>query len=173
MRALDRRGVRVAFVKPVAQPRDNGAADRSAALVAAVSALRPPDPVPAAEVEQELSDGGLDAVLEKIVAAWEPVYDQSEVVVIEAVSPGPARLYDAEFNQVLAQALDADVVLAGRWPPAAGVGPAVAGEGPADPAGSADGHAGGAAAQVAESLAITAARLPVRRERACGRLRGP
>jgi phosphate acetyltransferase len=92
VRALDRRGVRVAFVKPVAQPRDNGDVERSAALVAAVSALRPPDPVPAAEVEQELSDGGLDAVLEKIVAAWQPVYDQSEVVVIEAVSPGPARL---------------------------------------------------------------------------------
>jgi hypothetical protein len=107
VRALDRRGVRVAFVKPVAQPLDNGAADRSAALVAAVSPLRPPDPVPAAEVKRELSDGGLDAVLEKIVAAWQPVYGQSEVVVIEAVSPGPARLYAAGFNQALAQALDA------------------------------------------------------------------
>ncbi len=157
VRALDRRGVRVAFVKPVGQPRDNGAADRSAALVAAVSALRPPDAVPAAEVEQELSEGGLEAVLEKIVAAWEPVYDQSEVVVIEAVSPGAARLYAAEFNRALAQALDADVVLAGRWPPAAGAGPVAAGEGAAEPAGSADGQAGGAAAQVAESLAITAA----------------
>ena len=61
-------------------------------------------------------------MLEKIVAAWEPVYDESEVVVIEAVSPGPARLYAAEFNQALAQALDADVVLAGRWPPAAALG---------------------------------------------------
>ncbi|HET7247990.1 MAG TPA: AAA family ATPase, partial [Streptosporangiaceae bacterium] len=146
VRALDRRGVRVAFVKPVAQPRDNGAADHSAALVAAVSALRPPDPLPAAEVEQELSGGGLDAVLEKIVAAWQPVYGQSEVVVIEAVSPGPARFYAAEFNQALAQALDADVVLAGRWPPAASARPAGAGDGPAGAAGSADGPAGDAAA---------------------------
>jgi phosphate acetyltransferase len=152
IRALDRRGVRVGFVKPVANAQVNGGADRSAALVAAVCPLRPPDPVPAAAVEQELSDGGLDAVLEKIVAAWEPVYDQSEVVVIEAVSPGPDRLYAAELNRALAQALDADVVLAGRWP-AAGA----AGDGSAAGAGAADGPAGDAAAHVAESLAITAA----------------
>jgi phosphate acetyltransferase len=151
IRALDQRGVRVGFVKPVAHTLANGGADRSAALLAAVSALRPPDPVPAAAVEQELGDGGLDAVLEKIVAAWEPAYDQSEVVVIEAVSPGPDRLYAAELNQALAKALDADVVLAGRWPAAR-----AAGNGSAAGAGSGDGPAGDGA-HVAEALAITAA----------------
>ena len=34
LRALDRRGIKVAFVKPVAQPRADGSPDRSAALVA-------------------------------------------------------------------------------------------------------------------------------------------
>ena len=42
LRALDRRGVKVAFVKPVAQPRADGGPDRSAALVTAITALRPP-----------------------------------------------------------------------------------------------------------------------------------
>ena len=45
VRALDRRGVNVGFVKPVAQPRADGGPDRSIALAAATTALRPPDPL--------------------------------------------------------------------------------------------------------------------------------
>jgi phosphate acetyltransferase len=117
VRALDRRGVQVAFVKPVAQPRPDGGPDRSAALIAAITTLHPPDPLATAELEQRLSEGGgLDAVLEKIVAAWEPVYERSDVVVVEGLSPGPTRLYAASFNQALARTLDADVLLAGSWP---------------------------------------------------------
>ena len=52
VRALDRRGVNVAFVKPVAQPRADGGPDRSIALVAAITALRPPDPLSTADLEQ-------------------------------------------------------------------------------------------------------------------------
>ena len=103
VRALDRRGVNVAFVKPVAQPRHDGSPDRSAALVAAISALRPPQPLSTAEVEQQLGEGGVDAVLEKTVAAWQPVYERSDVVIVEGLSPGPDWLYASELNQALAQ----------------------------------------------------------------------
>jgi phosphate acetyltransferase len=116
VRALDRRGVNVAFVKPVAQPRHDGSPDRSAALVAAISALRPPEPLSTAQLEQQLGEGGVDTVLEKIVAAWEPVYGRSDVVIVEGLSPGPAWLYASELNQALARALDADVLVVGRWP---------------------------------------------------------
>ncbi len=118
VRGLDRRGVNVAFVKPVAQPRPGGGPDRSTALAAAISALRPPDPLSTAGLEQQLSEGGIEAVLEKIVAAWEPVYDRSDIVVVEGLSAGPDRLYASGLNQALARALDADVVLAGSWPDA-------------------------------------------------------
>jgi phosphate acetyltransferase len=117
VRALDRRGVNVGFVKPVAQPRADGGPDRSTALVAATTMLRPPDPLSTARLEHELGAGGLDAVLEKIVAAWQPVQDRSDLVVVEGLSPGPARLYAGGLNQALAQALDADVLLVGSWPP--------------------------------------------------------
>jgi len=40
LRALDRRGVKVAFVKPVAQPGADGGPDPSAALVSAITPLR-------------------------------------------------------------------------------------------------------------------------------------
>src|SRR5271157_8982 len=109
VRALDRRGVNVALVKPVAQPRADGGPDRSIALAAAITALRPPDPLSTADLEQALGSGGLDAVLEKVVAAWQPVHDRSDVVVVEGLS------------QALAKAIDADVLLVASWP-AAGAG---------------------------------------------------
>ena len=52
LRALDRSGVRIAYAKPVAQPRPDGGADRSGALVAAVTALHPPEPLSTAELER-------------------------------------------------------------------------------------------------------------------------
>jgi len=116
LRALDRRGVKVAYVKPVAQPRADGRPDQSSALVAAITALRPPEPITTAQLEELLGEGELDVVLEKIVAAWKPVYGGSDVVVIQGLSPGPSRLYASSLNQALARALDADVVLAGSWP---------------------------------------------------------
>ncbi len=116
LRALDRRGVKVAYVKPVAQPRADGGPDRSAALVSAITTLRPPEPVTTAELERQLGEGGLDVVLEKIVAAWEPIYGESDVVVVEGLSSGPTKLYASSLDQALARALDADVVLAGSWP---------------------------------------------------------
>jgi len=116
LRALDRRGVKVAYVKPVAQPRADGRPDQSSELVAAITALRPPEPITTAQLEELLGEGELDVVLEKIVAAWKPVYGGSDVVVIQGLSSGPSRLYASSLNQALARALDADVVLAGSWP---------------------------------------------------------
>ncbi len=152
VRALDRRGVNVAFVKPVAQPRPDGDPDRSIELVAAISALRPPEPLSTAELEQHLGQGGVDAVLEKIVAAWEPVYERSHVIVVEGLSPGPARLYASALNQALARTLDADVVLACSWPAAAAGGQARPGRG-AEPG---PGLTTGIIESLADALAITA-----------------
>jgi phosphate acetyltransferase len=115
VRALDRRGATVSFVKPVAQSRDDRP-DQSVALVRSVAGLHPPDPLSVADLEQLLGVGGLDLALEKVVAAWQPASDASDVVVAEGLSPDPARLYATEFNQALARALDADVLLVARWP---------------------------------------------------------
>ncbi len=153
VRALDRRSVKVAFVKPVAQPRPDGGPDRSIALAMATTALRPPDPLSTAELEQQLGSGGLDAVLEEIVAAWRPVYDRSEVVVVEGLTPGPDRLYASELNEALARAVDADVLLVAGWPAAGAVIGEVRGGGAAVPE---PGPAGDAVKRLAESLAITA-----------------
>jgi phosphate acetyltransferase len=120
VRALDRRGVKVAFVKPVAEPGPDGAPDRSTGLVAAMSTLQPTEPLSTPELEQLLGDGDTEVVLEKIVAAWQPVCEQSDVVVVAGLSPGPARPYASGLNESLASALDADVLLTTGWPASAG-----------------------------------------------------
>ncbi len=153
VRALDRLGVQVAFVKPVSQPRADGGLDRSTALVTATTALHPPAPLSSAELEHRLGAGGLDGVLEEIVAAWQPVYDQSDVVVVEGLSPGPTNLYVSGLNQSLAQALDADVLLVGSWP----AGGASRGEESADGAAELGvAKVAGIVEVLAESLAVTA-----------------
>jgi phosphate acetyltransferase len=138
LRALDRRGVAVAYLKPVAGPGPGGVPDRSTALVAAVSTLKPPEPLPAALLEQQVGLGRLDEAVEKVVAVWQPVSDQADVVVVEGASPVPAAPYADELNHGLARALNAGVVLVCGWPP------------------SRYGSGKGAASQVAESLAIAA-----------------
>src|ERR1700684_4108420 len=153
VRALDRQGVNVGFVKPVAQPRDDGGPDRSAALVRATTALHPPEPLSTDQLERQLGSGGLDVVLEKAVAAWQPVHHQYDVVVVEGLSPGPAKLYASGLNQALAKAVDADVLLVASWP-AAGAG---SGQNYADPtAEPGPGPAAGTVERLAEALAITA-----------------
>ena len=157
VRALDRRGVQVGFVKPVAQPRDDGSPDRSGALIRATTALRPPQPLSTDQLEQQLGSGGLDVVLEKAVAAWQPVHHHYDVVVVEGLSPGPGTLYASGLNQSLASSLDADVLLAAGWPAAdpAGGGPGgePRGERTAQPGPE---SAAGTAESLAERLAITA-----------------
>ena len=47
---------------------------------------------------------------------WRPVQDDADVVVVEGLSPWPTKVYIGELNEALAHALDADVLLVGRWP---------------------------------------------------------
>ena len=120
LRALDRRGVSAGFVKPLAQPHPHGRPDESAELVRALTGIDPPDPLPAGVVEERLSSGHLDDVLEQVVARWEPVQAAHDVVVVEGLKPGPTQIYSGRVNGALATAVDAAVVLVGAWPSAGG-----------------------------------------------------
>ena len=57
LHALDRRGVKVAFVKPVAA-QDRRQPGPSAARVTAITALCPPEPLTTAELEQQVGEAG-------------------------------------------------------------------------------------------------------------------
>jgi phosphate acetyltransferase len=112
--ALDRQGVAVGFLKPVAQPGEGSAEpERSTALVRLVTSLEPPEPLAAAHAEALLSTNNLDDLMEEIVGAAEDVLATHDVVIVEGLVPSPALVYSGRVNLALAKALDADVVLVG------------------------------------------------------------
>ncbi|MBO0844512.1 MAG: phosphate acetyltransferase [Nocardioides sp.] len=112
--ALQQRGVDVGFFKPLAQPRaGDSVSDRSTALIRLTSTLRPPEPIPAGLVERRLSDNAVDALMEDVVAAAEPIIGAHDVVVVEGLVPGPGLVYAGRVNVALTKALDAEVLLVG------------------------------------------------------------
>ncbi len=118
LRALDERGVHVGFFKPLGQPRGDGSPDVSPQLVRGLTALHVEDAMPAQQMEELLSSGGIDAVLEEVVTRWQPAAYDHDVVVTEGLNPGPTQIYSGRVNQAMARALNADVVLVGAFPPA-------------------------------------------------------
>src|SRR6516225_1954820 len=70
--ALDRRGVRVSFYKPISEDRgDESQPERSTQFLRATKALTPPDPLPLAEATKLVSSGRLDELLGKVIEAFE------------------------------------------------------------------------------------------------------
>ena len=108
VRGLDRIGINVGFYKPLT--RQTGE-ERSTALIRLTTSLRPPDPLPAEHLEERLSAGALNDLMEEVVARGAPVFDAHDVVIIEGVDPSTTQLYSGRVNGALAKALDADVIL--------------------------------------------------------------
>lgn len=111
LRALDRRGARIAYTKPLAQPGSRSPG--STALVELTSTLKPPAPLPAAEVERFLSSGEEERVLEEVVERVARASEGASVVVVEGLVPSQELVYSTHLNVRMAAALDADVILVG------------------------------------------------------------
>jgi phosphate acetyltransferase len=112
--ALQRQGIDVGFLKPLAQPRSPSEDDdRSTALIRLTSSLNPPEPIPVARVEHLLSENALQSLLEQVIAAAEPVIARHDVVIVEGLAAGPGLNYAGRMNVALAKAFDADVLLVG------------------------------------------------------------
>jgi phosphate acetyltransferase len=124
--ALRQRGLDVGFSKPLAQPGATGPTDRSTALIGLTSTLRPPEPLPTAEVERLLSKNALESLMEQVIAGAGAVVTAHDVVIVEGLAPGPDLAYAHRVNVALAKAFDADVLLVGS------VGNASSGNGGAD-----------------------------------------
>ena len=109
IRALDAQGLKVGFVKPVAP--DYAASERSTHLVRSVLHLKTPDPMHLHLVQQRISDGMLDRVLEDVVALHEQVAADCDVVLIEGLVPDRSEPYTAKLNAEIAKALNAEILL--------------------------------------------------------------
>ncbi|MGI8748349.1 MAG: phosphate acetyltransferase [Deinococcus sp.] len=130
-RALERRGVRVAFLKPIAQLHSavqGGAiqegqpyreADDSVHFARSLLHARVPDPVPLEVAEEQLGRGQEEQLMEDVIALARQAAapggagpeGAAEVLVVEGLAHGEHNSYAGALNAALARNLEAEVVL--------------------------------------------------------------
>lgn len=112
LHALDQRGLRVAFFKPVGQQAE-GEPERSVHFVRATGAFSPADPVSLSRAESWIAGGQIDALLNEVMRRFHESSAEADIVVVEGLVPAPETPFAASLNGELARALGAEVVLVG------------------------------------------------------------
>ncbi|MFV0337030.1 MAG: phosphate acetyltransferase [Chthoniobacterales bacterium] len=114
VRTMERLGVDVGFFKALGQPRPNEEFDHSSAYLEATTALRPPDPVSHSHVVRAGSTDEIGALMEEVVARFEPLYERHDIVIVEGLVTTQGLPQAAKLNAALARALSSEVVLGAR-----------------------------------------------------------
>jgi phosphate acetyltransferase len=114
VRALDRRGVRVAFYKPIGQTtgRDTGP-ERSTTFVKKTSALSPAAPLPFVDAERLVASGRTDELFDRVMRGFHESLGGADVVVVEGLVDAQETAGEAELNRELVRTLSAEVLLVG------------------------------------------------------------
>ena len=83
VRALDNRGIRVAFFKPIGQSAsDDTGPERSTYFIRQTSSLKPATPIPLAEAERLISANRKDELLEQVMRGFHESKGNADVVEI-------------------------------------------------------------------------------------------
>lgn len=114
VRALEQRGVKVGFCKPIAQhqARESGP-ERSTHLIKATLGLDPAQPLTLAYAQQQLAANQTDALMEEVIQIYQQSAADADVVIVEGLVPAADESYIGKLNVNLARALDADIILVG------------------------------------------------------------
>lgn len=114
VRALDTRGMRVAFCKPIGQRegRDTGP-ERSTHFLRAITSLKPAAPIPLDEAERLISARRTDELLERVVGNYHASASDADVVIVEGLVHTAENPHADELNLHLAKTLSAEIILAG------------------------------------------------------------
>ncbi|WP_216323833.1 phosphate acetyltransferase [Deinococcus aestuarii] len=124
VRALERQGLKVAFLKPIAQTHET-TTDDSVHFARTLAHAAAPDPIPLGDAEEQLSQGGEEDLMESVIAlsrqAAAGVTGGADVLVAEGLALNERNVYAGALNASLARNLEADVVLVSSL---AGVEPA-------------------------------------------------
>ncbi|HZW27010.1 MAG TPA: phosphate acetyltransferase, partial [Trueperaceae bacterium] len=111
LRALERRGLRVGFAKPIRQPGDDGGPERSTTFAKGTTQLDPPEPLPFARAEAYLAAGRRHELMQEAVALFQRAAEGKDVMVVEGLTATATHPELDALNAHLAQAMDAQVVL--------------------------------------------------------------
>jgi phosphate acetyltransferase len=114
VRALDNRGIRVAFFKPIGQPvgHDTGP-ERSTYFIRRLSPLTPATPLPLEEAGRMILARRTDDLLERVMRDFHASAGTADVVVVEGLVEMRDSLSASELNLQLVQTLSAQVIMAG------------------------------------------------------------
>ena len=114
VRALDNRGVRVAFCKPIGQPHAKSTGpERSTHFVRATTSLRPALPLSLEEAERLISSDRSDELMERVMRDFHESASDADVVVVEGLAHSTDMPLGATLNVQLVRTLSAQVILAG------------------------------------------------------------
>ncbi len=115
-RALDRKGVRVAFCKPISQkPVSEVEVDPSFLFAERFLSLKPPTPIDLTEAERFIREGRTDDLMEKVVGIVESLSSQADVLVIEGLLSEEAQTFKNRLNRDVARAIGAEIVFVGHY----------------------------------------------------------
>jgi phosphate acetyltransferase len=112
--ALDNRGVRVAFCKPIGQPLAKATGpERSTHFIRATTSLRPALPISLEEAERLISSERSDELMERVMRDFHESASDADVVVVEGLAHSTDMPLGATLNVQLVKTLSAQVILAG------------------------------------------------------------
>jgi len=111
-RALDRRGIRVGFCKPISQESgpDVGA-DPSSAFIALSTGFQPAEPIPFAEAERYVRNNRMDELMELVVEKVRSRAAAIDVMIVEGLLPTAMQTFPNRINRAVLTALSAEVIL--------------------------------------------------------------
>jgi phosphate acetyltransferase len=115
VRALQRDGMKVAFVKPIAQPRSESRVqkkgiDTSSHFARTLCMTNSPDPIPFERAEEQIRKGDLAALLEDVATMTEALRADHDVVVVEGLIPLASAQIALRLNVEIVRSLGADVI---------------------------------------------------------------
>jgi len=111
-RALDRRGIRVGFCKPISQETiAEGEVDPSISLVSSTTGFKPVEPMSLEEAERYIRNDQMDDLMEKVVGQVRTHAHAVDVMVVEGLLPTESQSFPNRINRSIVSALSAEVIL--------------------------------------------------------------
>ena len=110
VQALRRDHVKVGFVKPILQPASRGTADVTTFFARTLLQLDAPEPIDYADAEACVRNGGLDNLLEELVATVETAGAGCDAVVVPGLIPFADLQVAAQLNAAMARSFAANLV---------------------------------------------------------------
>ncbi|TXT36563.1 MAG: phosphate acetyltransferase [Comamonadaceae bacterium] len=120
LRALQRRGLKVAFVKPVT--KHTPSTEPSVLFARNICKVtNTPDPLPMSLVTQFVTSGKTDELLENIVSLAMSATEGADVLLVEGMQADPSRAFIPRLSADIARSFQADVVLVASGADAQGI----------------------------------------------------